>query len=138
MKALDYLVKNKLVRYIGVSNFSIKLLKEAQSYTKNKIIADQVEYNFLYRAPERDLLKYCQENKIFLIAYKPLCGGKLIDSRNSFFVKFSKKHKKTRIQLSLNWLISKDNVIAIPKSSTAKHIRENASAAGWRWDDLKL
>ena len=68
MKVMDFLVEEKLVRNIGVSNFPLKLLKQAQTCTKNKISANQVEYNLLKRYPENGLLEYCQKNNIMLIA----------------------------------------------------------------------
>jgi len=130
MKAMDFLVENKLVRFIGVSNFSLNSMKKAQSYTKNKIVANQVEYNILQRCPEKNLLDYCQKNGILLIAYRPLAGGKLVRGRNKLLDELCRKYKKTRAQIVLNWLISKDNVITIPKASV-QHIKENCGAIGW-------
>ena len=131
MRAIDYLVKKKIVKFIGVSNFSLKLLKEAQKCTKNKIVANQVEYNLLKREPEKNLLKYCQEKGIFLIAYQPLAGGKLAHSGFKFLDELAEKYKKTPAQIAINWLISKQNVITIPKAS-AEHIKEDISALGWK------
>lgn len=130
MSALDYLVERKLVRFIGVSNFSLRLLKEAQSYSKNKIAANQVEYNLLKRDAEK-MLCYCQKNGILLIAYKPLALGKLAHKGFRPFDEICLKYDKTPAQVALNWLISKQNVIAIPKASS-KHVKENLGALGWR------
>jgi diketogulonate reductase-like aldo/keto reductase len=47
-------------------------LIEAQSYTKNKIVANQVHYNLIYREPEQNLLEYCQKNDVLLVAWRPL------------------------------------------------------------------
>lgn len=132
MKAMDFLVKKKIVRFIGVSNFSLKLLKEAQSYTKNKIVANEVEYNLLIRGPEKALLEYCQKNNIYLIAYQPVAGGKLARPGFKVLDDLSKKYKKTQAQIAINWLISKKNIITIPKASKIPHIKENLGASGWR------
>jgi len=55
-----------------VSNFSVESLKEAQSYTKNKIVANQVHYNLIYREPEKELIEYCQKNDVLIVAWRPL------------------------------------------------------------------
>lgn len=73
MEALDYLVTEGLVRNIGVSNFTKEHLAEAQSYTKNKIVCNQVHYNLIFREAEATgLLRYCQENDVFLSAWRPV------------------------------------------------------------------
>lgn len=134
--AMDELVAAGKVRHLGVSNFSTKQLQLAQSYTKNKIVTNQVEYNLLERNYEKDLLPYCEENDIILTAYSPLAQGKLL--KNKTLAAVAAKHGKTIAQVALNWLISKKNVIAIPKAATIGHVRENAAAAGWKLDSSDL
>lgn len=96
IKAMDYLLKKKIIGFIGVSNFSLKLLKEAQSYTRNKIVANQVEYNLLKRECEKGLLDYCQKNNVVLIAYQPVAGGKLAKSGFKALDKLCRKYRKHR------------------------------------------
>ncbi len=132
MAALDELLQAGKVRHIGVSNFSLKQLKLAQSFTKNKIVTNQVEYSLMERSCEEELLPYCQENDIILTAYSPLAQGRVLD--NKVLAAVAEKHGKTPAQVALNWLISKKNVIAIPKSSSIRHVKENAGAAGWKLD----
>ena len=63
MKAFDYLLENELIQDIGVSNFDIPLIQEAQSYTKYKIVNNQIHYSLVARSYEDNgTLKYCQEN----------------------------------------------------------------------------
>ncbi len=132
IKAMDFLVKKKMVRHMGVSNFSLKLLKEAQSYTKNKIVVNQVEYNLLKRKPEEGLLDYCQKNDILLVAYRPLMKGLLIKRGFKILDNLSKKYNKTQAQISLNWLISKENVAVIPRTISISHLKDNLGAIGWK------
>jgi diketogulonate reductase-like aldo/keto reductase len=132
MKAMDFLVESGMVKFIGVSNFSIKLLKKAESYAKNKIVANQVEYNLLRRGPEKGLLRYCQKKGIMLIAYQPLAGGILTKPGFKVLDDLAKKYKKTQAQIAINWLISKPNVITIPKAANISHIKENIGALHWR------
>src|SRR5205823_4389661 len=78
MQAMETLVDRGQVRYIGVSNFSVRELRAAQEViTKYPIVANQVLYNLNRRAIERDLLLYCQEHQIIILAYTPLDDGRL-------------------------------------------------------------
>jgi diketogulonate reductase-like aldo/keto reductase len=49
MTALDFLVEQGLIKHIGVSNFSVEQMKEAQKYSKYKIIINQIPYNLSAR-----------------------------------------------------------------------------------------
>jgi diketogulonate reductase-like aldo/keto reductase len=133
MKALEHCVEEGYTRFIGVSNFSTPLLAEAQSHLKDhRVVANQVEYNLLERGPERELLPYCQENGVILIAYQPLARGSLARPGNAVLDELARKYGKTQSQVSLNWLISQEKVITIPKASQVEHIRDNRKAIGWR------
>lgn len=134
MKAMEKLVEDGKIRYIGVSNFPKNLLVEAQnSLSKYDIVSDQVEYSLLVRDPEKELLPFCQENKVTLIAYSPLGHGELFDPKNKELLqsleRIGEKYNKTAVQVSLNWLIKKENVVTIPKASTKEHMLENTSSA---------
>lgn len=138
MKAMDFLIEQKIVRFIGVSNFSAKEMKEAQKYAKNSIAVNQVEYSLFVRNNstftenvESEILPYCQKNNIILIAFRPLSKGAIPKSANPVLDRLASKYKKTRSQIALNWLASKKSVVAIVKSSNAKHIKENLGALGW-------
>lgn len=135
---MDELVESGKVKHIGVSNFSTTQLKLAQSYTDNKIVTNQVEYSLLDRSCEKELLPYCQENDVILTAYSPLAQGKLL--KNKTLASIAAKHGRTIAQVALNWLVSKKNVIAIPKAADVEHVTENAGAVGWKLgkDDLEV
>lgn len=144
MRAMDYLVENKLTRFIGVSNFSAKELTEAQKYSKNRIVANQIQYSLATRNKctygecvnmESEIIPYCQENGILIIADRPLDKGALLNSSNALLNNMldslSKKYDKTKAQIALNWLISKKNIITIPMSTNPIHQKENLGAMGW-------
>ena len=133
MSALDLLVKEKKIRYIGVSNFSVSQLQNAQKYTKNKIVTNQVHYSLLHRDPEDKLLEFCQKENVILTAYTPLETGELAHG-NEALKKVAKKYKKTPAQVALRWLIEKPNVIIIPKASSKEHIDELMGALGWKME----
>ncbi|MDI6846631.1 MAG: aldo/keto reductase [Candidatus Bathyarchaeia archaeon] len=139
MKAMDYLVENKLTRFIGVSNFSVEQIKEAQNHAKNKIIANQIEYNLLTRDQgqftnevESKIIPYCQKNGIMVIAYRPLAKGELAKPGIKLLDELAERYCRTQAQIAINWLISKPNVVTIPKAVRIEHIKENLGAIGWR------
>ena len=134
MRAMEYLLEQKLTKFIGVSNFSVEEMKETQSYLsgKNKIVTNQVEYSLMERSPEKGVLPFCQKNKIILTAYSPLGHGILMKKKMPLLDVLSKKYSKTHAQIALNWLISKNQVITIPKASNIDHVEENAGAVGWK------
>ena len=136
---MDLLVRQKKIRFIGVSNFSIEQLKEAQKYTENKIVNNQIEYNLLTRHSgmynvniESKIIPYCQDNDIIITAWKPLVKGILFRERNKLLEELSEKYNKTLSQIAINWLISKKNIVTIPKSTNTEHLKENLGALGWK------
>lgn len=140
MRAMEKLVKDGKVRFIGVSNFSTVELKDAmESLAKEEIVSNQVEYNLLERGIEKDLLPFCEKEKVTVIAYSPLARGKLsypghdlrAEEREAL-KKLSEKYEKSFSQIALNWLIEKNIVVAIPKAIKIEHVKENAGSAGWR------
>ncbi len=131
MKAMDELLEEGLIKNIWVSNFSLKSLKEAESYTKNKIVANQVHYNLIYREPEQELLEYCQKNDVLLVAWRPLELWKLANSWTSVLVDIATKYKKTHAQVAINYLTSQENVVTLFKSNNLEHISENLWALNW-------
>ena len=131
MGAMEELVEQGVVRYIGVSNFPLSLMKEAQGYlSKAEIQANQVKYNLKCRYVEEDLLPYCQREGITLIAYTPLEEGSL--AGNKLLQEVGKGYGKSAAQIALNWLIYREGVITIPKAINLRHLEENAGAMGWR------
>jgi diketogulonate reductase-like aldo/keto reductase len=134
IKALERLAEEGKIRYIGVSNFSVELLKEAISLTsKHDIVSNQVEYSLLSREIEKDLLDFAKNNKITIIAYSPLARGAIFSGEYAEKLrKICEKYNKTISQVALNWLISKENVVAIPKTSKKERIDEFLGAYGWR------
>src|SRR6059058_4576591 len=86
MRAMEKLVLDGMVRYIGVSNFSVNQMKEAQAaLSREEIVSNQVEYSLVDRAVEETILPYCQRAKITLIAYSPLGQGRIARGRGGPF-----------------------------------------------------
>jgi diketogulonate reductase-like aldo/keto reductase len=136
MKAMERLVRDGLVRYIGVSNFSVDQMREAQAaLSKEEIVSNQVEYSLVDRAVEGEILPYCQREKLTLIAYSPLGQGRIGRGRGEVFKavdEIAARFGKSRSQLALNWLLQHESVVVIPKASDKEHVVENAQASGWK------
>ena len=146
MRAFDYLMDQKIIRHIGVSNFTVDQLVEAQQHTKHKIVCNQIEYSLLTRNKgkysgnvnmEKETIPYCQENDIIIVAERPVERGFLLKS-HPVLDKLEKKYKKTKAQIAINWLLSKKNIITIPKSTNEEHLKENLGAIGWKIEDSDL
>lgn len=131
MQAMERLVKEGYIRHIGVSNFSIAELKEAQtSMVKEKIASIQVPYNFLQRHIEVELLPYCQKEQLTIIAASPLSAGNIPMNQN--LIDIATRYEKSVSQVALNWAISKPGVVVIPGTKNLEHVKENCAVCGWR------
>jgi len=132
MSAMETLVKEGMVRYIGVSNFSVKETEEARaSLSKNEIASNQVEYSLTNRYVEPDILPYCAKEKVTLIAYSPLAHGRIVRSIPKSLLE---KYKMTPAQAMLNWVTRDEQVMAIPKAGNAAHMEENATSVTTRFE----
>jgi diketogulonate reductase-like aldo/keto reductase len=136
MKAFDYLKEQGLVKNIGVCNFNVERLIEAQSKTKNKIVLNQVHYNLIFREPElKGVIEYCQKNDIFIEAWRPVQYGSLAKKGITIVDELCKKYNKTPSQIALNWLTSQKNVITLTKTGNIKHLEENLDSVNWNMSD---
>lgn len=133
MGAMEEVTERGMVRFVGVSNFPLNLMKEAQAcLSRTQIQANEVKYNVKCRYVEADLLPYCQREGITVIAYSPLEEGSL--GNNKILREVGERYGKTGAQIALNWLICNENVITIPKALSPRHLEENAAAMRWRMD----
>jgi diketogulonate reductase-like aldo/keto reductase len=126
-RAFNELVQSGKTRYVGVSNFDIDQLVQAQRFSNPPIATNQVEYNVLNRGPERNgVLDYCLDHNILLTAYEPLGKGRIL--QHSGVQQIALKYRISVAQVALHWLIQKQKVITIPMSSNVVHLRENLKA----------
>ncbi len=160
MKGLKRLKRDGKVEHVGVSNFAVRDLKEAQELLGDlEIVSNQVRYNLLQREIEAEVLPYCRKAGISVIAWSPLAKGLLTGKYNVGNVPkdpvrangklFSRlnmeqaqpllkaigvvasRREKTLSQVSLNWLLS-NGVVAIPGAKNSVQAEINAGATGWR------
>jgi diketogulonate reductase-like aldo/keto reductase len=127
MKAMEELVSNGKIRYIGVSNFSVAQTREArEALPRSEIVSNQVRYSLTHRSIESELLPFCEREKLTVIAYQPLDRGKVPTDKIPQSV--LDKYGMTPAQLMLNWVTYRDPVVAIPKASKLEHVEKNAAA----------
>jgi hypothetical protein len=145
MRAMEKLVYDGKIRYIGVSNFSKEELKSAlEAMSKYDIVSNQVEYNIIQRVPEMNLIDYMRKEKITLLAYSPFAHGAIFRKRYRKLVGridlIGKNYGKTAGQMLLRWLMQKDIVIPLTKASNPQHMRENLAAADFNINqkDMKI
>ena len=127
-RALNKLVRDGKVKYPGVSNFNLKLLKQAQELCETPILTNQVPYSLGDRSYViNGVLEYCQQNDILFTAYSPVDEGRLRPYET--LDNIAKAHKATPYQIALAWVSSQPRVITIPMSFNPKHIKENFESA---------
>jgi diketogulonate reductase-like aldo/keto reductase len=112
----------------GVSNFDVDDMAELLSLEDGrKCAANQVLYNLQNREIEFDLLRWTHTNNIPIMAYSPVGhGGDLL--KNATVKEIAKAHDATPAQIALAWVLRQPGIIAIPKASNEKHVRDNARA----------
>jgi len=126
-RGLNQLVREGQVKHLGVSNFNVKLLKQAQSLSETPLLTDQVPYRLPDRTyVENGVLDYCQQNDILLTAYSPIKFRNL--PVNKTIQGIAEAHHATPFQIALAWLIAQPRVITIPMSLNPQHIKENFEA----------
>lgn len=142
MKAMRRLVTEGKIRFVGVSNFTLKEFQAAQeALGKDKIVSLQAEYNLFDRTAETMLLPFCRSQQISFIAYSPLHRGKVTSGARRFaeLKKIAARYQKTPAQVALRWLVAREPVIAIPNTTHPGRADENARSADFDLsaDDLK-
>ena len=127
VKAFEGLCASGKIRRWGVSNFDTDDMEELGAKAEY-CMANQVLYNSEARGIEFDLLPWCQDRQMPVMAYSPVGqGGRLLINRA--LLEVAGRHDATPAQIAIAWALRQPGVVAIPKASDLSHVRENASAA---------
>lgn len=135
VEAFERLREAGKIRRWGVSNFDLDDMRELG---EPACATNQVQYSLEERGIEWDLLPWCQEQRMPLMAYCPVGqGGRLL--HHPSLVEIAARHNATPARVALAWLIHQPGVIAIPKAVDLLHVRDNAAALELRLsaEDLK-
>jgi aryl-alcohol dehydrogenase-like predicted oxidoreductase len=160
MPGLRTLLKEGVIRHVGVSNFSLEQWQRAEESLGSPVLSNQVQYSLAVRKPDKDLVPWAQDHDRLVIAYSPLAQGLLsakYDATNSpggvragnvLFLpenieragpllgalrEVAARHDARPAQVALAWLIRRPNVVVIPGASNVAQLESNAAAA-----DLEL
>jgi diketogulonate reductase-like aldo/keto reductase len=127
------------IRHHGVSNFDLNDMKEWVGLAGGEsVAANQILYNLSRRGPEFELIPWCRERRVAIMAYTPLEQGRMLHHKGLGEV--AARHGATPAQVALAWLLRQDGMIVIPKATQAEHVRENRAALDLRLtaDDLAV
>jgi len=117
------------IRAWGVSNFKVSDMEDLFGVSHgDRCATNQVLYNLGNRGIERDLLPWCEQHGMPVMAYSPLGGAGASLLRDSTLARIGAAHDCSAAAVALAWTIRNGNVIAIPESGSAEHVKENAVA----------
>jgi len=134
-QALTQLLRDGKCRSIGVSNYTIQHLTELFDKSEIAPMVNQVEFSpFLY---QKQLLDYCEKNKIQVEAYSPLTQGQKLNHPK--IQQIAKRHDKTPAQVLIRWSLQ-HNLVTIPKSVREERIKENSQVFDYNLtnDDMRI
>jgi diketogulonate reductase-like aldo/keto reductase len=127
IEGFERLKRDGKIRYHGVSNFDCGDMAEWVALKGGETVAaDQVLYNLSHRGPEWDLVPWCRERGIAIMAYTPLGQGSMLGNRA--LAEIARRRGATPAQIALAWLLRQDGTIVIPKAARPEHMRENRGA----------
>lgn len=129
MDAMAKLVEDGKVRHVGVSNFDVADLEEAEALLgKGVLAANQVYYHLEDRGVEAEVLPWCRAHKVTVVAYSPFGAGRFLATAQARKAAEAAAQAAglTPRQLALAFLVRDPAVVAIPKAESAAHVRENA------------
>jgi len=132
----DLLAAGK-IRSWGVSNLELSEMKQLLSLAGGKAcVTNQLLYNLSRRGIEFDLLPWCVQQGISVMAYSPVEQGRILGHKS--LQQVAQRLGATPAQVALAWVLRQDGVVAIPKAATAEHVRENRKALELKLDAQAL
>jgi diketogulonate reductase-like aldo/keto reductase len=127
--AFERLQRTGKIRHWGVSNLDAEDMAELAGVPDGEACAtNQVLYNPGRRGPEWDLLPWCRERGIPVMAYSPLEQGRL--SGSAVLRSLARERGCGPLQIALAWVLAQPEVLALPKASRVGHVEANAAALG--------
>ena len=127
LEAFTDLQEAGAIRNWGVSNLAIADLDELVRLPNGRSLAtDQLLYNLRHRGIELDVLPWCRQFKVPVMAYTPIEQGRMLG--HPALAKIAERHGATPAQVALAWIVGQDGVIAIPEAGSSDHVQENRGA----------
>jgi diketogulonate reductase-like aldo/keto reductase len=117
------------IRAWGVSNFNVGQMEELFRVPDgHRCATNQVPYSLHNRRIERDVLPWCKQHNLPVMAYSPLGGDKHLVIGDPTLAQIGAMYGCSAAAVALAWVIRGGNVIAIPESGNPAHVKENAVA----------
>lgn len=117
------------IRRWGVSNFDAGLMEDLIRVPNgDRCATNQVPYSLNNRGIERDLLPWCRQHNMPVMAYSPLGGDHNLVVGDRTLARIGATHGCGASAIALSWVIRSGTVIAIPESGSPEHVKENAVA----------
>jgi diketogulonate reductase-like aldo/keto reductase len=126
VRALEGLVSAGKIRHWGVSNLDAADLREVFQAGGEACATDQILYNLVRRGPEWDLIPWCRERSIPVMAYSPVEQGAL--ARDPRLAAMAERLGTTAAGIALAWLLRQGDTMVIPKVSRPEHVDDNRAA----------
>jgi diketogulonate reductase-like aldo/keto reductase len=117
------------IRAWGVSNFNVGQMEDLFRVPDgHRCTTNQVPYSLNNRGVERDVLPWCEQHNLPVMAYSPLGGDNNLVVGDRTLAQVGTIHGCTAAAVALAWVIRSGSVIAIPESGSPAHVKENAVA----------
>ena len=127
LEAFDQLVREQKIRYYGVSNFSVADMQRAEGHPLgHAIVSNQVVYSLSRRDLERNLLSWCRDQEVSIMAYSPLGSGNL--RTRAALKRVAERHGVSPECVAIAWTLRHPEIVSIPKASNLDHVRNNTEA----------
>lgn len=137
LEAFEELQQAGRIRHWGVSNFDPDDMSELVDLPRgDHVTTDQVLYNLTRRGVEYDLLPWCRDHAVPVMAYSPIEQGRMLG--NSALHEVADRHGVSPAQVGLAWLLRNEGLCAIPRASTPDHVRDNYAALTLRLSEEDL
>jgi diketogulonate reductase-like aldo/keto reductase len=137
LAGFERLQRDGKIRHHGVSNFDRGDMEEWARLGAGKSVAsNQILYNLTRRGPEWEVIPWCRERNISIMAYSPIEQGRMLGHKA--LAEIAARHGATPAQVALAWLLRQDGMMVIPKASRQAHVRENLGALDLKLTDADL
>ena len=131
--AMAKMKREGYVRQIGVSNFTVALLAEANKVTTEPLVCNQVEcHPFL---DQDKVIAACRKAGMAVVAYSPIARGGA--TGNEVLERIGKAHGKSAAQVSLRWL-TQQGIVVIPRTSKIERLEENFNILDFKLSDAEM
>ncbi len=137
VEGMEALRHKGAIRHWGVSNFDDADMEELTALSGGGAVqTNQVLYNLMKRGIEWDLLPWCRERRIPIMAYSPFDQGPLL--RKKALAEAARRHGVSPATLALAWILRHQDMIVIPKAAKLDHLRQNHAALDLELTDRDL